>query len=341
MLEEEPEYEFEDDDMESIDYEDDDDVESRGRVFVVTGANRGIGYETVRRLAMLKRPNDVIYLCSRSVYRGEDAERALEEEGLRATYHQLDIEDEDSIEWLASSLSRRHGGIDCLVNNAGISYSSSSDADDKSIIEQAEHTIDVNFFGTLNVCKNLFPLLRKHGRVVNVSSQAGHMAFSRMSASLRARFSSLHLTQGDLSDLMNEFLGVVKAQDGDARGWPGTFYGVSKLGVTLLSQIQQRELDRSPKNDILVNAVCPGFCTTRLCNDRGPRSPADGADVIVYAALLLPRRFSNPRGSFLVNDDPLPLEETADKDLPVFQQKNRHVNCLKLDLNYQSFGPWG
>jgi len=100
----------------------------------------------------------------------------------------------------------------------------------------------------------------------------------------------------------------------------------------------------SPHNSLLfslIHTVCPGFCTTRLCNDRGPRSSADGADVIVYAALLLPRRFSNPRGSFLVNDDPLPLEETADKDLPVFQQKNRHVNCLKLDLNYQSFGPWG
>ena len=60
MLEEDPEVEFE---------EDDDDDELRGRVIVVTGANRGIGYETVRRLAMLKRPNDIIYLCSRSVYR--------------------------------------------------------------------------------------------------------------------------------------------------------------------------------------------------------------------------------------------------------------------------------
>lgn len=167
------------------------------------------------------------------------------------------------------------------------------------------------------------------------------MAFSRMSASLRARFSSPQLTQADLSDLLTEFLGVVKVQDGDARGWPGTFYGISKLGVTLLSQIQQREFDRTPKNDILVNAVCPGFCSTRLCNDRGPRSPADGADVVVYAALLLPRRFSNPRGGFLVDDDPLPLEETSDPDLPVLKQKTKNVNCLKLDPNYRALGPWG
>ena len=75
-----------------------------------------------------------------------------------------------------------------------------------------------------------------------------------MSAPLQSRFLSPDLSQDDLCDLMNEFLGVVKAQDGDARGWPGTFYGVSKLGVTLLSQLQQKEFDRVPRNDILVNA---------------------------------------------------------------------------------------
>ena len=94
--------------------------------------------------------------------------------------------------------------------------------------------------------------------VVNVSSQAGHMALSRMAKDLQARFLSPDLTLDDLCALMNEFMDVVKLQDGDPRGWPGTFYGVSKLGVTLLSVLQQKELDnRSPRNDILVNA---GMC---------------------------------------------------------------------------------
>ena len=75
-----------------------------------------------------------------------------------------------------------------------------------------------------------------------------------MSAPLQSRFLSPDLSQDGLCDLMIEFLGVIKAQDGDARGWPGTFYGVSKLGVTLLSQLQQKEFDRVPRNDILVNA---------------------------------------------------------------------------------------
>ena len=64
MLEEQPD-EYEDD----VGEEEEEEDESEGRVMVVTGGNRGIGFETVRRLAMLKRPNDVIYLCSRSVYR--------------------------------------------------------------------------------------------------------------------------------------------------------------------------------------------------------------------------------------------------------------------------------
>lgn len=306
---------------EGVDYEDDfsesDDEDPGGKVIVVSGGNRGIGLEVVRRLAMLKKPDDTIYLCSRSVYRGEDAEIALKQEGLNVTYHQLDIEDLESVEWLASSLSRRHGGIDVLINNAGVSYSSTVDVEEKSVTEQADHTMGVNFFGTLNVCKHLFPLLRRHGRVVNVSSQAGHMALSRMGKDLQARFLSPDLTLDNLCALMNEFMDVVKLQDGDPRGWPGTFYGVSKLGVTLLSVLQQNELDRSPRNDILVNAVCPGFCATRLCSQRGPRSPADGADVVVYAALLLPRRPSNPRGSFLVDDDSVPLDSS---NLPVFRQ---------------------
>jgi len=308
----------ENEEEELFDSDDDDNEVPPGKVFVVTGGNRGIGLEIVRRLAVLKQPDDVVYLCSRSVYRGEDAEMALKEEGLIVSYLQLDIEDLDSVEWLASILSRRHGGIDVLINNAAVSYASTSDVEEKSIVEQAEHTMDVNFFGTLNVCRRLFPLLRKHGRVVNVSSQAGHMALSRMSRDLRDRFLNPHLTLDQLSDLMKEFARVVRAQDGDSRGWPGTFYGVTKLGVTILSALQQKELDRRPRNDILVNAVCPGFCATRLSSQRGPRSAADGADVAVYAALLLPRRFSNPRGSFLVDDDPVPLQSP---DLPVYKQK--------------------
>jgi len=286
--------------------------------------------EIVRRLAMLKRPDDVVYLCSRSVYRGEDAKLALEGDGLHVCYYQLDIEDIDSIEWLASTLLRRHGGIDVLVNNAGVSYASTAGVEEKSIVQQAEHTVDVNFFGTLRVCQRLFPLLRKHGRVVNVSSQAGHMALSRMSRDVRDRFFSPQLTIDQLGDLMKEFVRVVRAQDGNSRGWPGTFYGVSKLGVTLLSILQQRDFDRLPRNDVLVNAVCPGFCATGLTSQRGPRSASDGADVVIYAALLLPRRFSNPRGSFLVDDDPVPLQSS---DLPVFKQKKARTP-LKSDAQF-------
>ena len=75
-----------------------------------------------------------------------------------------------------------------------------------------------------------------------------------MSRDLRERFLSRQLTVDQLGSLMREFLDVVRAQDGDSRGWPGTFYGVSKLGVTLLSSLQQKEFDRTPRNDILVNA---------------------------------------------------------------------------------------
>lgn len=76
----------------------------------------------------------------------------------------------ESIVKFRDYLKLTHGGLDVLVNNAGIAFKNSA-TDPFSV--QAEVTCRVNFFATMNVCNELFPLLRPHGRVVNVSSSAG------------------------------------------------------------------------------------------------------------------------------------------------------------------------
>lgn len=92
------------------------------------------------------------------------------QEGLNLKFHQLDIDNIDSIVRFRDYLKLTHGGLDVLINNAGIAYKNRAT---EPFSEQAEVTCRVNFFGTMNCCDELFPLLRHHGRVVNVSSSAG------------------------------------------------------------------------------------------------------------------------------------------------------------------------
>jgi len=150
------------------------------RVAVVTGANKGIGFEIVKHLVKSKT-QDVVYLTSRDEGRGRAAIDALKSEGLDAAYHQLDVLSQESVNRFASYLKSNHGGLDVLVNNAGIPLN----VQGGTFGEKAAVTMDTNFFGTLRVCEALVPLVRDGGRVVHVSSQMGHMAFADLSPALQ------------------------------------------------------------------------------------------------------------------------------------------------------------
>ncbi|GFX03398.1 carbonyl reductase 3 [Trichonephila clavipes] len=91
-----------------------------GRVAVVTGSNKGIGFAIVRALCP-KFDGDVI-LTARDEERGKAAVEKLKTEGLNPKFHLLDISDENSIKTLASFLKKEYGGLDVLVNNAAIFY---------------------------------------------------------------------------------------------------------------------------------------------------------------------------------------------------------------------------
>jgi NAD(P)-dependent dehydrogenase (short-subunit alcohol dehydrogenase family) len=139
------------------------------RVAVVTGANKGIGFAIVKNLCGHPFDGDVI-LASRDESRGLAAVKALNGLGFKPIYHQLDIDDNESINTLKQYLMDNYQGLDVLVNNAAIAYKTDSTA---PVEEQADNTLKTNFFSTRNVCQKLFPILRSHARVVNVSSSAG------------------------------------------------------------------------------------------------------------------------------------------------------------------------
>ncbi|XP_045456657.1 carbonyl reductase [NADPH] 1-like [Melitaea cinxia] len=248
------------------------------KVAVVTGANKGIGFAIVRGLC--KRFDGVVYLTSRNEKRGKDAVAALENEGLRPKYHQLDITSTQSLQVFHDYIKEKYGYIDVLVNNAGIMFKSNA-LEPEGV--QAEETLRVNYFSVLSTCEILFPLLRNGARVVNISSSLGHLSYIP-SEKLRQKFQDPKLTIPELSDLMRQYVEAAK-QGTQAAEWGYSAYNVSKVGLTALTMIQQRLLN---DRDIKVNAVHPGYVDTDLSSHQGPLSIDQGAEAPLYLALDAP-----------------------------------------------------
>jgi NAD(P)-dependent dehydrogenase (short-subunit alcohol dehydrogenase family) len=137
----------------------------------VTGANRGIGLEVVRQLAAA---GDTVILGSRDLARGEAAAAMIEGD---VHPHQLDVADPASAARLATTLTDRFGRVDILVNNAAIHYDTWQTATDADLTVVQE-ALNTNVFGVWHITQALIPLLRRsaHGRIVNVSSEAGSLA---------------------------------------------------------------------------------------------------------------------------------------------------------------------
>ena len=89
----------------------------KGKVAIVTGANRGIGFEICRQLA---KEGMKVILTARDEQKGKEAAQKLQKEGLDVVYHQLDVTDEESVRKAAGYVDERFGRLDILINNGGI-----------------------------------------------------------------------------------------------------------------------------------------------------------------------------------------------------------------------------
>jgi len=268
------------------------------RVAVVTGSNKGIGFAIVKHLMQRKFDGDVI-LCSRDESRGQEAiARMKADHNLEPKFHQLDIDDDASVENLKKFLLDTYGGLDVLVNNAGIAFKMSSTA---PFSEQAEVTIRTNYFGTLRASNILFPILRDHARVVHLSSSCGHLSVIP-GEEKRKQLSDPNLSMDGLTSLMNEF--VASAKDGTAKekGWGTSSYNASKVGVTAMGFIQQRVLDKDSRKDIILNMIHPGYVDTDMTSHKGPLTPDQGADAATYLAMLPANDATNPKGQYVWYD---------------------------------------
>lgn len=259
---------------------------ARGTV-LVTGANRGIGFEVCRQLG---RAGVHVLLTARNEAAGEEAVARLRAEGLAVDFEQLDVASAESVEVLAARLEGRGQRLSALINNAAISMGGVITG------EVAERVIEVNFFGAWRLAERLLPLLEEHGRLVNVSS--GVTKLKDLDPRIGRRFDPPP-SKEELAALVREFVADMHSGEYERKGWISSAYRISKVALNALTRVLARELkDRH----VLVNSVCPGWVRTQLGGPDAPLEVEEGAGTIVWAALLPPE---GPTGGFFRDRQPV------------------------------------
>ncbi|WP_342043398.1 SDR family oxidoreductase [Bacillus sp. OTU2372] len=144
------------------------------KVALVTGGNRGIGYELVKQLAL---KGFKVILASRDPEMGHKAAQKLQQSNLDVSFVVMDIDNQESIHQAAITVNERYGRVDVLINNAGVYLEENKKlvAMDPSILER---TMTTNFFGAYYCVRSFIPLMEKqgYGRIINVSSEYGAMS---------------------------------------------------------------------------------------------------------------------------------------------------------------------
>jgi len=247
------------------------------RVALITGADRGIGFEVSRQLGKL---GCQIVLTSPDREKAKTSAARLQGEGLNVAYHKLDLLNEGDIRLLRDFVLNKFGRVDILVNNAGVMLDSGRSKVEgllrgrikaipkrtgfgqgrgimKVDIDIIRATLEVNTLGALKMCQCFIPLMMKarYGRVVNVSSSLGQ-----------------------LNDMTDE--DKVPA------------YQISK---TALNAVTRMFADAARSGNVAVNSVCPGWTRTDIGGSEAPQSAEKAAETIVWLAR---QKHAKPTGGF-------------------------------------------
>jgi NAD(P)-dependent dehydrogenase (short-subunit alcohol dehydrogenase family) len=236
-------------------------------VSLITGANKGIGFEIARQLGAL---GHIVLLGSRDKKRGRTATDQLKAAGIDAHLMLLDVTHQPSIVRTALFIEQEYGKLDVLVNNAGAIHDRSLMAAEIPL-DTVREVFEPNFFGVIAVTQAMLPLLRKSaaGRIVNLSSALGSLTLQ----------SDPNSGLGDF-----KFLG----------------YSASKAAANAVTVVFAHEVRDTP---IKVNAASPGWVKTDMGGPDAPGTPEQGADTPVWLATL---PADGPTGGFFQDRKSLP-----------------------------------
>jgi NAD(P)-dependent dehydrogenase (short-subunit alcohol dehydrogenase family) len=145
------------------------------KIALVTGANRGLGFETCRQLAQLGL---TVIMSARDLTKGQIAAKLLLDKGLDVLFYQLDVSDQINISRITHQIEQEFGQLDVLVNNAAILYDTWQNAVNADF-EVVNKALITNLFGPWRLSQLCIPIMKrnKYGRIVNVSSGAGSLSY--------------------------------------------------------------------------------------------------------------------------------------------------------------------
>ena len=223
------------------------------KVALITGANKGIGFETARQLGKM---GYAVLLGSRDALKGEVAARQLRHEGLDARVVKLDVTRQGDIDATVKLVEKEFGKLDVLVNNAGAMLEKgwTTNTTSETKLENLRATFEANVFAVVALTTALLPALKKAAaaRIVNVSSILGSV--------------SLQATPGSPTYATKLFA-----------------YNSSKAALNMFTIHLAHELR---KTKIKVNSAHPGWVKTDMGGSGAPMSPTDGAKTEVQLATL-------------------------------------------------------
>ncbi|KAJ8900379.1 hypothetical protein K2173_025019 [Erythroxylum novogranatense] len=281
-------------------------AEATRKYAVVTGGNKGIGFEICRQLAS---NGIVVILTSRDEKRGLEAVEKLKKSGISSDYvmfQQLDVADTDSIASLADFVKNRAGKLDILVNNAGVS---GIQLDVETWRASVGKNVRINYYGAKSVIEALVPLLQLSDspRIVNVSSSMGKLQVTQLYYKFVKRMGkgvlgdAENLTEQRVDDVLNQFLEDFKEDSLETKGWPVflSAYVVSKAAMNAYTRIVAKKYP-----NFCVNSVCPGFVKTDINYQTGVLPVEEGAESPVRLALL---PTGGPSGCFFFRKEETPF----------------------------------
>jgi NAD(P)-dependent dehydrogenase (short-subunit alcohol dehydrogenase family) len=239
---------------------------SEQTIALVTGANKGIGYEIAAGLGALGWS---VGVGARDDTRREAAVDKLRADGVDAFGVPLDVTDDGSVTAAAALIEERGGRLDVLVNNAGITGGMGQEPT-RVAPETMRTVVETNVIGVIRVTNAMLPLLRRAAspRIVNMSSSVGSLT---------------------------------RQSEPDAETGPiAAAYAPSKTFLNAVTVQYAKELAGT---GILINAACPGYCATDLNGFRGVRTPEQGAATAIRLAQL---PADGPTGAFFDDDGPIP-----------------------------------
>ena len=236
------------------------------KIALITGANKGIGFETARQLG---KEGVKVLLGARDEKRGTEAAQKLKAEGLDVEFVHLDVDNLETHKTVGNHIQENYGKLDILINNAGIM--DQPNVASGTTVDTYKKIFDTNFFNLIALTQTLLPLVKKSeaGRIVNLSSVLGSLT-----------------VHSDPSSFIYNF--KIPA------------YNISKTALNGFTVHLAHELKDT---NIKVNSAHPGWVKTDMGGENAPLEIEDGAKTSVWLATL---PSDGPNGGFFHLKESLP-----------------------------------